>query len=250
MKKRIIALALTLLMLCSLLAGCGKQSTYKTVEEALARTQALEEMSVKIEMDRTISTESMSMSIPMTMEIKAKDAKSSTPTILTKLSLSMLGQTVSTEIYQEDGWSYAVMGDMKTKTKSAPQLDQYDYSEEMMQMIPEALMKYVELEKGENGSATATITIPGEKFTEIYSDLVDSLGEDLSGAEDLTVKDAVVIISVAGGYVEAYEMSFSLEAYDGDEVSSLTVDASITYENPGKPVEITPPEGYKDFKEQ
>ena len=83
-----------------------------------------------------------------------------------------------------------------------------------------------------------------------HSGLVDMLGNNLSGVEDLTIQDAVVIISVADGYVQEYTMSFRMEAYDGEELSSLTMDASITYENPGQPVEITSPEGYKDFAEQ
>lgn len=249
MKKRILALALTLLMICGLFAGCGQKSAYQTVAEAVAKTQALEAMDVKMEMDMTINSDVMTMSMPITLEMKAKDTKSENPVILTNLSLSMLGQSIEAQIYQENGWTYAAMGDQKYKTQSEPQTDQYDYSEEMLQIIPEELMQDVKLEKGEDGAAKATISISGEKFMEVYADLVDQISDSLGDSEDLNVKDAQVVISVKNGYISTYEISFSLEETAGEDVTSLDVKASITYNNPGKSVEITPPEGYQDFPE-
>lgn len=249
MKKRILALALTLVMICSLFAGCSQKSAYETIEAAVEKTQTLDAMDVKMVMDMTVSSNVMTMSMPITLEMKAKDMKSENPVILTNLSLSMLGQTIEAQVYQEDGWSYAVMGDMKQKTQAEPETDQYDYSEEMLQVIPEELMQDVKLEKGEDGAAKATISISGEKFMEVYADLVDQLSESLTEADELDVKDAQVVISVKDGYISTYEITFSLEETAGEDVTSLDVKASITYENPGQPVEITPPEGYQDFPE-
>jgi len=247
--KKMIALAMTLLMICGLFAGCGQKSAYQTVAEAVAKTQALESVAVTMEMETTISSESMTISMPITMRMKGKDIKSENPTVLTDLTLSMLGQTMNAQIYQENGWSYAVIGEEKYKTQSEAQTDQYDYSEEMLQIIPEELMKGVTFKKGADGVATATVTIPGEKFTQVYGDLVDSLSSSMESVEVLTVKDAEVKISVAEGYISAYDMTFAIETSDGEEISTLDVKASIVYENPGKPVEITPPEGYQDFPE-
>ena len=249
MKKQILALGLTLVMLCGLFAGCGQESAYETIEAAVAKTQELDDISAKMVMDMTISSEEMSLAMPISMDMKAKNVKSDNPTILTNLTLTMLGQTLDAQIYQENGWSYTVIGEGKHKTQSEPQTDQYNYSEEMMQVIPEELMQDVKMEKGVDGAAKATITIPGEKFTEVYSDLVDELSGNLVEGADLTVENAVVTISVKDGYIGAYDMSFSLTASDGEEVTTLDVEASITYENPGKSVEITPPEGYQDFPE-
>ena len=247
--KRSIALVLTWLMLCGLFAGCGQKSAYETIEAAVAKTQELDDISAKMVMDMTISSEEMSLAMPISMDMKAKNVKSDNPTILTNLTLTMLGQTLDAQIYQENGWSYSVIGESKHKTQSEPQTDQYNYSEEMMQVIPEELMQDVKMEKGVDGAAKAVITIPGEKFTEVYSDLVDELSGNLVEGADLTVENAVVTISVKDGYIGAYDMSFSLTASDGEEVTTLDVESSITYENPGKSVEITPPEGYQDFPE-
>lgn len=246
MKKRILALALVLVMVCCLFTGCG-ESAYSMIQSAIKKTQALESVSVKMEMDMTITSEAMAVSMPIVLDMKGVDIKSDNPTILTNLTMSILGQSLDIEIYQEDGWSYVSMGELKQKTHSAPNMDQYDYSDEMMQVIPEELMKNVEMVKNPDGTATATITIPGEKFMEIYADMVDGLSQNLSDAEDLSVNDAVIVITVANGYVSCYDMAFSIEAVMEDDVATMEVKAVMTYDNPGQPVQITPPEGYQDY---
>ena len=249
MKRRILTFALVLVMICGLFAGCA-ENPYVMLASALAKTEALEEMSVKMDMEMAMSTSAMSITMPISMSMQAKDAKSENPTIMTTLSISILGQKVEAQVYQEDGWSYAVMGDLKAKTKSAPELDQYDYSDEIMQEIPEDLVKDAEIVKNSDGSVTATIRFSSEKFTEIYSDLVDSMSESLSAAGDVTVENAVVVITVAKGYIQSYNMEFRICVDNGDdEPATMDVKANVSYENPGQPVEITPPDGYQDFPE-
>lgn len=251
MKRRIFALALIALMICSLFAGCGQASTYKTIEAAVKKTQELDAMSVTTEVVMTISADGMALTLPTTMTIKANDLKGNDPVVWTEFTINMLGQELSAQIYQEDGWSYTVIADDKAKTQSPPQLDQYDYSEEVVQVVPKELLKDVELEKGADGSATATINISGEDFMKVYSDMVDSASANLPSASgDMSVKDAQVVITVANGYVSSYDIAFCLEITDGEDVSSVDVEASVVYENPGQPVEITPPEGYLDFEER
>lgn len=248
MKKRILTFAMILVMLCGLFAGCG-ENPYVMLASAMAKTEKLEEMSAKMDMEMAMSTSAMSITIPISMSVQAKDIKSDNPTIMTTLSVSILGQKVEAQVYQEDGWSYAVMGDLKAKTKSAPELDQYDYSDEIMQEIPEDLVKDAEIVKNSDGSVTATIHISNEKFAEIYSDLLDSMSDSLSAVQEVTVENAVVVITVAKGYIQSYNMEFRICADKGDDVDTMDVKANISYENPGQPVEITPPDGYQDFPE-
>lgn len=250
MKNRVLTLLLTLLFMCSLCTGCGSSaSAHSVIQSAMEKTQALDSMAAEMKMEMTMSANGMTLSMPITVNIKAKDIKSDDPVVFTKLSLTMLGQSLDAEMYQENEWSYVVMGDTKYKTQAENRVDEYDYSDEILQDIPEVLLENVEMVKGEDGSATATISIPGEQFTQIYEELIETLNESVSEEAEVVISDAVVKITVANGYISVYDMAFNMEVTVDDTSSTMDVKASVSYENPGQDVEITPPEGYQDFEE-
>lgn len=250
MKKRVLSFVVALLVLCSLLTGCGQQSTAEVLEAALEKTEALDSVSAQMKIEMEMEAEGISMSIPMTIDLKCKNATSENPIIWAKLATEMFGQSVEIEVYQEDQWVYMVAGDMKYKTKSEDATDEFDYSDDILQELPEELLEGVELVKNDDGSQSATVSIPGEMFTEVYGDLVESiLSDDSVELSQIKISDAVVKITVDKEYVAAYDLSFVMEmTSDGVEVKT-EAKASITFDDPGGAVEITPPEGYKDFEE-
>lgn len=252
MKKKLIALALTLLLVCTLFTACG-ESAFSIISSAVEKTENLDSMAVQMKLEMNMAMEGMTLSIPLTANIKAKDIKSDAPVTFAEVSMTMLGQSVDVEMYQEGDWAYMVMGDMKYKANVADADSEYDYTDEvnaMLQAIPEDLLENVEMVKGDDGSASATISIPDEVFAEIYSDFIDSVGESagMEGTE-ITISDAVVRITVANGYVSVYDMEYTMEMTVSGVSATTEVKASATYDNPGEEVTITPPEGYADFEE-
>lgn len=255
MKKRILSLALALCMLCALLTACGEPAKEKTtaeiLSEAVEKTEVLDSVSAQMKIEMEMEAEGISMSIPMSIDLKCKDAKSENPTIWVRLNTELFGQSMEIEVYQEDQWSYMVMGDMKYKSKSEDATDEFDYSDDILKDLPDELLEGVAPVKNEDGSQTITISVPDDKFAEIYNDLIESINTDESvDLSQIKISDAVVKITVNNGYIIVYDMSFVMEMTVEDVTTKTEVKASITYDNPGEPVEITPPEGYKDFEEQ
>lgn len=270
MKKRVIAMLLALMMLCTgvLFTACGgegttgatetteavaEKSVSEIINEAMKKTENLDSMSAVMKMEMNMVAEGITMSIPITAKIKAKDINGENPIASVIVTMSMFGQELDIEMYQEGQWAYMVMEDMKYKTNAEDMVAEYDYADsanDMLQEIPEELLKDAELVKAEDGSQTVTITFPGEKFAEIYAELIESANSE-TGTEmgEMKISDAVVKITVANGYVTVCDIVFTMEMTVEGVTSSTGVKTTLTYENPGREVTITPPEGYQDFEE-
>ena len=263
MKRRLLSLLLVLTVLCSaaLLAGCGNgktpegekgQSAFNVINTALEKTKNLDSVNAQMKMEMNVSAGGISMSVPITMNMKAKGMKSASPVISLDISMSFFGQTVAFEIYQEGNWVYMVMGDMKYKAPAESTGEDLDYTEnfdEILKKIPESVLKDVELVKAADGSQTATIPFPAEMFGEIYEDIIESMGTEAGmDLEDMQISDAVVKITVANGYITVYDLSFKVGMTVEGITTAMDAKATITYQNPGQEVTVTPPEGYQSFE--
>lgn len=256
MKKRIVSLVLALCILCvgGLFTSCNQINTFGVIVQAMEKTKAMDSMAAEMKMQMDMEMEGMSLSIPVTADIKATGLDSDKPIMYTNMSMSMLGQTVDMEMYMEDGWAYIDAMGMQYKTNATEEISQYDYKDDidaMLQEIPEELLKDAEFVENDDGSKTVFISISNEQFAEIYDDYIDSVNETAgtSVVEDMTISDAVVTITVADEYISVYDMKFTM-TMNVEGVSTTTkVTASVTYENPGQEVTITPPEGYQDYEE-
>lgn len=267
MRKSIFAI---LCVLCIfLMAGCSnlpggeptvptttaapQQSTYEVVNDALAKTEALDTMDMEMKMLIAMSMQGESMEMPMTVKIKGKNLQSESPVISSSISMTVLGVETNVDMYQEGNWAYiTTMGTSYKMNVSAG--NQFDYSStasDMLQDIPEELLKGLELAQNADGSETITLSIPNEMFSEIYGSMIDSMNQStgLGSTSDISIKDATVKITIDNDFIKVYDMSFVMDMkVTGISVSS-SVTASITYENPGQDVTITPPEGYQSFPE-
>lgn len=254
MKKRIVSLALIFCILCiSLTLTACKESTFSIVSKALDKTENLESMHAEMSLEMNMAMDGMTLSIPITADIKATGIHGDSPVISTDIAMSMFGQNVETEMYQEGEWTYMIIDDMKYKTKVSDGESEFDYSDDvnnMIQEIPEELFKNVDAINGNDGSMTVTIPIPDEFFSDIYSDFVDDINSS-TGVEgtDVKIKDAIVKITVLNGYISVYDMEFKMDMTVYDVATTTDVKASVTYKDPGKEITITPPEGYQSFEE-
>ena len=267
MKKKIITLLLVFcLAIC--FVGCGKSTTDKndgnenstpaqsdvvSVNDAVKKTQELDSVDATLKMEMKMSEDGMDITIPIVADIKAKALKSDSPIISTVMTMSMMGEELEMEMYQENDWVYIAEGGTGYKMSAADMGSDYDYAgdmKDMLKTLPDDLVKSAKSEKAEDGSTTYTIDVSGEKFTEIYADFLSGVNED-SGmtGEDVKISDVIIKITTSNDYVSVYEMNFIMDVTIDEVASKFDVNASITYNNLGKEVTVTPPSGYQDFEE-
>lgn len=252
MKKKMIALMMALCVMCGLFAACDSESTADVINEAVKKTQALDSMAGEMKMQTDMAMEGMTLSIPVTAEIKAKGLQGENPISSTKLSMSMLGQDIDLEMYQEGDWAYIAMEDMKYKTNVSAVESEYDYTDDMnsmLQELPADLLKDVKLVKNEDGSQKVSISISDEQFAELYKDFIEKANAESAAASEIKISDATVSITVAKGYVSVYDMEFTMTMVADEMNATVDVKATVSYQDPGKEVTITPPAGYQDFEE-
>lgn len=256
MKKKIMSLLLIACMLCTatMFASCDNASAAEIVSNAVEKTGNLNSYAAEMKIEIDMAAEGMTLNIPMTTDMKVQNAKSENPLMSATTSMSMLGQTVKMDVYSDGSWVYMSSDGMSYKVSMEAAGDEYDYAgsmDDMIKALPEDLLENVEVEKNEDGSKTVSAEIPGDTFSEIYGDLVESMNETSggTGVEDLTVSDAKVSITVADDYITVYDISFKMElTTEGIETVS-EVKATTTFKNPGEEVAVTPMEGYQDFEE-
>lgn len=264
MKKRIVALFLVLVVLCTcvMLTGCeekkeapkpAEKSVADVIHLALKKNENLDSMSAEMKMEINMAMEGMTMSVPMTAKIKAKDLKSENMVTYVDMTMSMLGQEMTMAMYQEGQWAYMVMDDVKYKTNVKDIEDEFDYvdnARDMLKDIPKDLLKDVKPVKAEDGSQTVTVSFPGDRFTEIYGETIKDINsQTLSELGEVKISDAVVTITMADGYVTVYDFAFKMDMTVEGTSATTEAKATLTFENPGQPVTITPPEGYQNFEE-
>lgn len=255
MKRKIVSvvLALCVLLMCVSLTACKSETAYSVIGSAVEKTQALDSMAAEMKIEMNMDMDGMTMSVPITADMKATELQSGSPKISSDISMSMLGQDILMSMYQEGDWAYIVVDDMKYKTNISEAESEYDYSDDMNDMLktlPEELLKEVELVKNEDGSKTVTVSIPDEMFAEIYEDFLSGL-DTAAGTEgaEIKISDAVVTITVANDYISVYDMKFNMDMEIEGIAVSTEVKATITYRNVGAEVTVTPPEGYESFEE-
>ena len=254
MLKKIFSfvLVMCLVLMCGSLTACN-EDIYSIINDAVEKTDDLDSMDAEMKIQMDIATEGMTLSMPVTVDMKAKGLNSDSPILSSDLSMTMLGQTMEMQMYQEGDWAYLVIDEMKYKTSIAEAESEYDYSDDidaMLQEIPENLLKDVKAVKNDDGSQTVTINISDKQFAEIYDDFIEDVNSS-SGTDvaDIKISDAVVSITVADGYISVYDIKFKMEMEIEGMKATADVKASVTYKNPGKDVTVTAPEGYKDFEE-
>jgi len=249
--KRIISLLLVLCLAAALFAGCEQVTAAVEIAEALDKTQALDSIDAEIVTKVTVSAEGESESMPVTVTMQAEGLQTDSPKVAMQTQTTFLNETITTHMYIEGEWMYCAMGDFKYKISASEAGEEEDYSEttnELMQDIPEELLKNVKLEKQADGSRSVTISIDDEQFAEIYEDIIESTSEDIGGSiDDMLISNAKVTITIKDGYVTKYALKYNMSMNIFGTKVDAEAEVSVTLKNPGSKVTVTPPEGYQDF---
>lgn len=252
--KKVLSLILCLCLLASCLAGCEFRSTFQIITEAVEKTRALDSVAVVMDMKVELSMEGMSLSIPVTADVKASGLQGDAPVSRSTITSTFMGQELDIDMYQEGEWAYLSTAGMKMKMNfaEAETENEYDYTDDManlIQALPEDILKDLDLTRNEDGSLSITVLLSGEAFTQLYGELLAdmnaSVGVDV-GVET-TVKDATVSITMADGYITQYDVAFGTTTTVQDMAAECIFSVGIRYTDPGTPVTVIPPEGYQDY---
>ena len=279
--KRIasLALALCVIALTALMSSCGngkKNAVEELVEQvtayslssrAVEKTRSLDSFDAMLEVNISSNIAGVDVAVPLGTKVKAAGLKGTAPVYYSGTGETVFGS--ASESFYEGEWCYTVTAGVGSKQKvegGGAVCEGVATINSIQQVLPAMLLVDVTIGSDENGLKTVSVPIPDDKFEEIFSEFVNEMTVDavngaLEGAAEITSYrgyNAVVRITVSeNGYVKSYAINFDLDVTANVTVFILkttttftsNVDAVLTYTDPGMPVTITFPEGYKDFPE-
>ena len=255
--KKIVSLILVLSLAAMLFVACNTQTTEQLFNGAIEKTAKLDSMDAVMEITMDMTANGQTITIPMTYTILSQGLTGDSPVSLLGATISMSSGDYSydmeMQIYTEGDWAYVSADGLNYKMKMEDlqgETGVSDQSDAMMQKLSEDLFKDVTPVKNSDGSQTVTVSIPTEQFADLFDEMIDSMTSNAGVAvDDLTISNAQAVITVKDGYVTTYKISFTMGmTVEGVQIET-NANASITYNDPGKQVTVTPPEGYQNFEE-
>ena len=253
MKKFLSVILALALVMSVMLVSCKKETAESLVNGAMEKTNAHDAVEAEMNMELVMSVMGMEMEMPIDMKIQAKDTKSEKPTTYTSMTMSFMGEDVSSEAYVEGDWVYSLTegeGSKMSREEAEEDIGASAYSD-ILTEFPSEVFEGVEIVKNEDGTKTVEFTLTKEQLGEFYSELVDSFTETAGGDEstEVDISDAKVKITVKSGEIFEFVMSFDMimSVMGIEATAECTIDCD--YVKFDDDVVITPPEGYLDFPE-
>lgn len=267
--KRIIAIALTLVMAFSLVfafSSCGKkeeekkQTAYEVYTAALNKNNELDSYELAIDMKMSVAADGVSTDIPMSYDIKVAGAKSGSPVYSAEMKMSMAGMTFTVPMYFDGNYLYTEMfGEKMKESAENSDLDLESFTTLASKLQSEEAFNGVTVTENEDGTKSMEIAMNSGDFNEAYGAFMDallgSLGEELNGVGvSTTVDNAKSIVTVnKDGYIEkvAFKGDIKLTMTVEGENSEMTIslDVNSEYRNIGETVTVTAPEDLDSYKE-
>ncbi len=248
--KKILSLIIALSLLMSLmLVSCKKETAETLVNGAMAKIDGHEAVEIDAKIEMAMSMMGMEFEMPIELKVQTAEHGAKSYSLTT---VSDFGQTESAETYAEGDWVYALTNGVGTKMsreKAEEKLRDLSFINFLTGIAPEAY-EGVEITKNEDGTKSVELTVNKDQLGGFYAGLVEGLTESAGGdSSDVTVSDANIKISVKGGEISGYTMSFDVT------ITMMGIEAAVEcivecdYVAFDDDVKITPPEGYLDFPE-
>ena len=270
---RIAALCLAFLMVvclfftgCSAKKGSTEATAYQLVKSAVEKTQALD--SCQLDMDLTIKTSllGMEMEVPMNYKMKMAGLKSGDVRADGSIKMSAFGETADIGVYVDKQYVYVNTGEQKFKVKAdateAATYNVINTYDDMIQALPEDVLKDVTIQKADNGTRTVSVQLSEEKFNEVYKKFVSDVAEGALSIEEtdsLNMKFANIALDISvnkDGYISEYKIAFDMDIKIGAEglnyTQTVNISSDCRYIDPGKDVTVEAPDSseydeYLDF---
>lgn len=276
-----LALALCISATAAILSSCGdgeknaveeffeQVTAYSLTSRAVEKTRGLDSFDSVLDVKIKTNIAGADVTVPITSKVMAAGLKSKTPTYYTATDSAVLGSMIRSESYYEGDWCYTVNAGVGTKKPvegGGEVSEAVETINSIQQVLPAMLLVDVTITDGDDGARTVSVPIPDDKFEEIFNEFVSEMtvqtvNGSLDGAAEITSYrsyNATVRVAVSrDGYVKSYAINFDLDVtanvtvlfFKTSTTLTANIDAELTYNEPGKAVTITFPDGYKDFPE-
>jgi len=255
MKKIFVSLVLTLCLLLSVisLSSCEDWIGDPSISGALEKTDKLDEYHMVMNMNMMMRVDGKTTVFPTKYTVKVKGANTDSPTVYTVTETEIAGEKSKTEIYCEGEDAYIAYNGKGENAKLSEikdviaKIDSSSTVDAIIKDIPADLIEDVEFKENIDDSETLSLNLSEEHAKEIFSEMIGSIN-DLAGNETLdncSIKNFLVKITVKDGYILDYVIGFDLVSEVAGFELTICVDADVSFVNPGKNVEITPPQGFE-----
>lgn len=283
MKKigKAAALLAAILIVLAAFTSCGdgeknaveefveQMTAYSLTSRAVEKTRKLESFDANLDVNIKTNIAGADVVVPIKTKVRAAGLKSSNPTYYLGTDAAALGQIIKNEAYYEGDWCYTLNSGIGTKKQvegGGTVSEAVKTINSIQQVLPAMLLVDVTITEGDDGVRTVSVPIPDDKFEELFNDLVSEMtvqtvNNSLDGAAEITSYrgyNAKVRVAVSrDGYVKSYAINFDLDVtanvtvlfFKTSTTMTANIDAELTYNEPGKEVTITFPDGYRDFPE-
>ena len=273
--RRITILLVLSMLLCLALGACStndikKLSAYQLVKGAVEKTAALDSYEIDEKVTTTTDLLGESMDTTISFDVKVADATGNSPKASGTMGMFLMGEEMALDMYYDGDMIYMSSEDVKVKiSASDADAKTYQFSEtqeSLLKSLPEDILKDVQVKDNDDKSRTVALTVDGDKFSEIYSELISQLSNEEAYSElfddlktSISIKDADVSITVLeNGYIGEYVIRFTMdltmksESSNLDYTVSMDINASVAFKDPGTKVTVTAPtdlDQYIDYSE-
>ncbi|MDL2300228.1 hypothetical protein LJC01_01110 [Clostridiaceae bacterium OttesenSCG-928-D20] len=244
--KRALSLILAL-AICLAFAGCkADPSPYEAFTKAMQLNSELTALESEAMLESSVSYGSGNMSFKT--ESRSKQIKHSEEDleISMDMSVSVLGMSVSMQMYYRNNFIYLDAMGMKYKSE----LDDAEFNEQFARepiYFSEEDIVEQSIEKTVSGY-TASFLIKGEALKEYAIALLEANDNYIDANADYTLSDVQYILNVASnGEFQSSELNIPMSVAMGSEQGEVTLKLTETYLNTNSDVEITPPENLDDY---
>lgn len=244
--KKILALMMSLLMICGL-AACGEQQTdtdltpYEVVEIASDKLNEADGVAYGMDMTMTVASSeseemySMDMSGDIAMQKIGENDYKLAYHVDTDMS-ALMGEdtTMAIDMYYADGYMYYTMSDMGLKYKVA--MDMTDAMEAVnspdFSDIEEGMVKEQAIKSDGTGQIVA-LTLDGSKMTDMVKELSSEFAT-MSDDNPMNIADIPYTVYLDGeGNITDIETVMTFDIGSGDEAMSITMDMKMSVEQVG-----------------
>lgn len=229
----------------------------KQLSDAIDQVAELKNIDFKYVISAEYLIDGSTIKMPITLIMKASDNNGNEPIMYMEMSMSAMGESYEMIKYHENGWDYTVQNGESYKMEAPyTEDDSEEEDESSLGMFMTDLsdkdvldMKKLTYKNNPDGSRTVSTAVDGEKFQEVFAEAMEMLDGFAALGEntDVSIESSELEYTIKDGYVISYKMKYTMNMTVNGTEATCNMEATAELYNPGKPVTITPPEGYQSF---
>ena len=249
------ALAVCLCVNLTACAPSGQTVQTGAVNGAVERTLALDSFAMTLDMRLAVTLAGTVTEAPMHYDVLADGMQSDRPRAAGTFTSEMMGQTITSQLYNDRDYVYIDTGDNKIKapydSDRGRMADLTATAGQLVKALPQEMTGSMQTADEADGGTTYTLTLTDGTFADVFSDLSRSLIRSVAGTvlsdDAVKFRDARLQITLLPtGYVGRYALTFAMDmtvgSGDGAQTLAVQVEVTAAYTDPGTAVTVTPPE--------